>query len=352
MPKTVFVALSGGVDSSVSAAILKKQGYNVVGVHLRCFNVDGCAEKDAKDAERAAYQLEIPFYVFDLEKEYKEKVVEYMVRGYKSGTTPNPDVMCNKEIKFGLFFKKAMKLGADFVATGHYAQTKNGNLYEGLDNTKDQSYFLWTLTKKQLAKTLFPVGGLTKKQVRILAKKLGLHNATKKDSQGICFLGQVSIPEFLEQYIPNKKGDILNVEGQKIGTHKGAHYYTIGQRHGLGVGGFAVAHYVAAKNIRKNTITLAPEEHQLLYGKTATLEKVNLLEKKSKPPTPVFARIRYRQKIVEATLLKKSGHYQLVFKKPEKFIAIGQSAVFYKTAKLNGKKTRQLIGGGEIKVAV
>lgn len=340
--------MSGGVDSSVSAALLKEQGYTVIGVHLRCFNVDGCAEKDREDAERAAYELGIPFYVFDMEDEYKKRVVEYMVEGYKHGITPNPDVMCNKEIKFGLFFEKAMRLGADYVATGHYARVKEGKLFEGKDKQKDQSYFLWAIPKEQLKKVLFPIGDLEKTKVRERAKKYKLHNAEKKDSQGICFLGQVSIPEFLEKYIPNKKGDILSAEGIKIGTHKGAHYYTIGQRQGLGVGGFALAHYIAKKDIKKNTITLVPENSALLYGKTATLKHVNFLEKMNTFPITVSVRIRYRQKLVKATLEKEGKTYKLFFAEPEKYIAVGQSAVLYQSKKYSGKPAMQVIAGGEI----
>src|SRR6185436_232527 len=257
MKKTVFVGMSGGVDSSVTAGILKDQGYNVVGVHLRCWNVDGCAEQDAEDARRAAETLGIPFYVFDFEKEYRERVVEYMVQGYKSGITPNPDVACNQEIKFGMFFRRAMELGADYVATGHYVRLKSARLYSAKDHDKDQSYFLWTLTQKQLSHCLFPLGNLIKKtDVRKLAKKYKLPNAEKKDSQGICFLGQVSLPEFLEQFIPARKGVIVNSAGEEIGQHAGAHQFTIGQRKGLGVGGSPAPLYVAAKDIKKNIITL------------------------------------------------------------------------------------------------
>ena len=363
--------MSGGVDSSVTAGILKDKGYNVVGVHLRCWNVDGCAQQDAEDARRAAETLGIPFYVFDFEKEYRQKVVDYMVKGYKSGITPNPDVMCNQEIKFGMFYKRAMELGADYVATGHYVRlrtlrvhpvsprelrpilklamanwvTAQGShaLYAAKDGDKDQSYFLWTLTQQQLAHCLFPLGDLIKKtDVRRLAKKYKLPNAEKKDSQGICFLGQVSLPEFLDQFIPSRAGIIVNTTGKQIGNHKGSHYFTIGQRRGLGVGGSATPLYVAAKDIKKNIVTLAPEGDDSLYSKQITLTGMNFITpslkiRNSKLEIPVLARVRYRQPLFPATLKGKT----IVFSKPQKFVAIGQSAVFY-------DKRGCMLGGGII----
>jgi len=207
--RRVFVAMSGGVDSSVAALLLKEQGYNVTGVFIRCFNVDGCQENEVGDARRVAAYLEIPFYVFDFEKEYKKKVVKYMVEGYRQGITPNPDVMCNKEIKFGLFLEKALTMGADYIATGHYVRLATSHwgigLVAAVDANKDQSYFLWTLTQKQLKYCLFPIGDYLKLEVRGLARQVGLFNAAKKDSQGICFLGKVTIADFLKEYIPEKK---------------------------------------------------------------------------------------------------------------------------------------------------
>ncbi|MEK7062321.1 MAG: tRNA 2-thiouridine(34) synthase MnmA, partial [Patescibacteria group bacterium] len=234
--KTVFVAMSGGVDSSVAALLLNKQGYNVIGVFMRCYNLDGCSERDAEDARRVAEKLNIPFYVWDFEEEYKKKVVEYMVKGYKKGITPNPDVMCNREIKFGLFLEKALSMRADYVATGHYVRIKNYELgirggkkplfiihnllFIAKDTNKDQSYFLWTLTQKQLKHCLFPIGEYLKSEVRKIAKKAGLLTAEKKDSQGICFLGKVSLDDFLKNYIPEKRGDVLlalnSVKGDTI----------------------------------------------------------------------------------------------------------------------------------------
>ncbi len=362
--------MSGGVDSSVAAALLKtarlpdgSQGFNVVGAHLKCFNVDGCAAQDAEDARRAAEHLGIPFYTFDYEKEYKEKVVKYMIDGYKMGITPNPDVMCNKEIKFGLFYKKAMELGADFVATGHYvlkiATARGGvppskNLENGggknlklkiaHDRAKDQSYFLWALKPEQLKHCLFPIGDYTKPQVRKLAKKFGLHNAEKKDSQGICFLGQVSLPDFLRRYIRPKVGAIINDSGKVIGQHKGAHLYTIGQRH-LGLKNYELKiknkpdqkpFYVAEKDVKKNTVVVVEgENHPMLYKKEVVLANLNLFTKKI--PKTVFSRVRYRQSLSRAKIVGN----KLIFEKPVKFVAEGQSAVFY-------DKSGRMLGGGII----
>ncbi len=399
--KKVFVGLSGGVDSSVAAALLKKDGYDVVGIHLKCFNVDGCAAEDAEDACRAAEHLGIPFYAFDYEQEYKDLVVKYMVDGYKKGITPNPDVMCNKEIKFGLFYKKALEMGADFVATGHYVRLANSQkgvgystkskkslnpigytLLAARDKNKDQSYFLWTLKPEQLQHCLFPIGDYKKPQVRKLAEKFGLHNAAKKDSQGICFLGQVSLPDFLSRYIKPKKGDILlspslrlpsealAKEGAKrgnltenpsviaseakqsyeiIGTHNGAHFYTIGQRHGLDISQKPVAksqkgdtkpYYVSAKDVKKNIVVVAEgENNPALYQKEIELADVNLFTKKL--PKTVFARVRYRQPVSRATLTLNANRYTLSFAKPQKFVAPGQSAVFY-------DKKGVMLGGGII----
>ncbi|MGC9611094.1 MAG: tRNA 2-thiouridine(34) synthase MnmA, partial [Minisyncoccia bacterium] len=266
--KKVFVGMSGGVDSSVAAYLLKEQGYDVTGVFIRSFNIDGCAERDAEDARRVAAHLGIPFYTFDFEKEYKKEVVEYMVDGYRRGLTPNPDVMCNKEIKFGMFLKKALEMGADYIATGHYVRSSHSAPAQGVsgatpksypsqerwaslsvarDTNKDQSYFLWTLTQEQLKYCLFPIGEYLKPEVRAIARKVGLPTAEKKDSQGICFLGQVSLNKFLKDYIKPKKGPIVDTNGNKVGEHEGIFYYTIGQRHGIGAGGGGEPYYIADK---------------------------------------------------------------------------------------------------------
>jgi tRNA-specific 2-thiouridylase len=367
--KKVFVGMSGGVDSSVAAALLLRQGYEVIGAHMKCFNVDGCAEGDAEDARRVAEQLGIPFYTFDFEGEYKQRVVQYMIRGYKNGITPNPDVMCNKEIKFGLFLEKALALGADYVATGHYVrlvessglvgsgkrlQTTNYKLFIARDGNKDQSYFLWTLTQEQLKRCLFPIGGYKKPEVRKLAKKFGLMTAEKKDSQGICFLGQVGIQDFLKDYIPEKRGRVLNLAGEAIGYHRGAYFYTMGQRSGLNSGnwkrasreGDAKPFYVVSKDIKKNTITVAEgDTAEALYRREVNLVNLNLINliiHNSSFIIPVWARVRYRQPLQKATLeLKNLKTAKLIFDKPVKYVAEGQSAVFYSIK-------REMLGGGVI----
>ncbi len=377
--RSVFVGMSGGVDSSVAALLLKRAGYDVTGVFIKCYNIDGCAERDAEDARRVAGQIGIPFYVFDFEKEYKKKVVEYMIEGYRAGLTPNPDVMCNREIKFGLFLRRALKLGADYVATGHYvklltsprapakrvsgatpksysSRARRGSPLFALgiakDLNKDQSYFLWTLTQNELKHCLFPLGGLTKPEVRVLAKKAWLATAEKKDSQGICFLGMVDVKDFLKKYIKAKKGKVLASDGTVVGEHDGAAFYTIGQRHGFRLSSAVsrgvkdtLPHYVISKDVKKNTITVAEgSENPLLFRKNILLTGVNFVVP-LKAKTEVLARVRYRQSLSLATL-KKTGSkahptYELAFKKPQKYVAEGQSAVLY-------KKGGGLVGGGII----
>jgi len=346
MKKRVFVGMSGGVDSSVAAWLLKKRGYDVTGVFLRCFNLDGCAEKDSEDARRTAAYLNIPFYVFDLEKEYKDKVVEYMVGGYRRGLTPNPDVMCNKEIKFGLFLEKALVLGADYVATGHYVRFgRDGNFLAGKDLNKDQSYFLWTLTRKQLKHCLFPIGDYLKSEVRAMARRAGLPTAAKKDSQGICFLGNISMMDFLKSRLPIKSGKVIDVSGKTIGEHEGICFYTVGQRH-IGIKNYKSEAkgnqemkplYVAAKNLKNNVLMVAEGgDNPALYQKEIKLAETNFIDPtflssvRTAGGKMILARVRYRQPLAEAILRKRrDGEVRLIFEKPQKFVARGQSAVFY-----------------------
>ena len=272
MKKRVFVGLSGGVDSSVAALLLKQQGFEVVGVYMKNWSQDlpgmPCPWlDDYQDAKRIAVQLGIDFKMYDFETEYRHKVVDYMLDEFKAGRTPNPDIMCNQEVKFKLFLNTALDEGADFVATGHYARilraeerrTKNEEwgaaalLCTALDANKDQTYFLYRITQEALNRTLFPLGGLTKPQVRELAKKHNLVTATKKESMGICFVGKVGIKEFLQQYVESKPGAIIDQHGKEIGQHDGAIFYTIGQRHGLEVGG-GLPYYVTGKNMKKNEV--------------------------------------------------------------------------------------------------
>lgn len=384
--KKVFVGLSGGVDSSTAAFLLKKQGYEVVGVFLKCFNLDGCAERDAEDARRVAEHLKIPFYVFDFEEEYKIAVVGEMVRGYREGITPNPDVLCNREIKFGLFLKKALALGADYVATGHYVKLVTSNwkienwlpkklsvtsyqLQIAKDLNKDQSYFLYTLNQEDLKHCLFPLGNYKKPQVRKIAEQAGLSTAKKKDSQGICFLGQVNLEDFLKTYIPEKPGDIVTLDGQVIGQHKGSYFYTVGQRHGLDLkdkgkylkrGSEATKpFYVVAKDLEKNLVIVAEGElDEALYKKEVNLAQVVFVSPVTNYhlPITVYARVRYRQPLQKAELVisnQKSvigenreeklpiTNYRLLFAEPVKFVAEGQSAVFY-------DRRGHMLGGGII----
>ncbi len=365
--KTVFVGMSGGVDSSVTALLLKNQGYNAVGVFMRCYNLDGCAERDAEDARRVAEHIGIPFYVWDFEEEYKQRVVEYMIEGYRAGITPNPDVMCNREIKFGLFLEKALASGADFVATGHYVKIEKSagsgkadgavfKLFEASDPNKDQSYFLWMLGQRQLARCLFPIGGYKKPEVREIARRAGLPTAEKKDSQGICFLGKFSLDDFLRQYIPEHRGTLMTTAGEKIGEHSGAEFYTIGQRHidadfafpktgsTGGTGATRKPFYVASKDAATNTVVLAEgSDDPALYRSELELTQINFIS--GMPPEEILsvrARVRYRQPLSDATLSKlENGNYKLAFAAPQKFVAEGQSAVFY-TA------DGEMLGGGVI----
>ncbi|MDP3947448.1 MAG: tRNA 2-thiouridine(34) synthase MnmA [bacterium] len=399
--KTIFVAMSGGVDSSVAAALLKQRGFNVVGAFMRCVNLDGCAEQDAEDARRVAEHLGIPFYVFDFENEYRREVVDYMIEGYRKGVTPNPDVMCNKEIKFGLFLTKARALGADAIATGHYARLgvsverlavsekktktlppkadpplvetpKRYTLFVAKDKNKDQSYFLWTLTPEVLSRCLFPIGDYTKPEVRRMARRFGLPTAEKKDSQGICFLGKVSLCEFLKTRIPERLGAVVTTDGKKIGEHRGAWFYTIGQRH-IGVANRGIARtergttrtkdadplYVAAKDVKTNTLVVAEgNDNPALYRTKVTLADVSFI--RSLPSLirgnkgimenkiHVLARVRYRQPLAPATLVikrheirSKGSRYSLIFDRPQKFVASGQSAVLYSAR-------GEVLGGGVI----
>jgi len=375
--KKVFVGMSGGVDSSVAAMLLRDEGHDVVGVFMRCYNLDGCAERDAEDARRVAEHVGIPFYVWDFEQEYKDRVVRYMIEGYRAGITPNPDVMCNREIKFGIFLEKALATGADYVAMGHYVRLEEKNaeaydprapqgkvfsLFTAQDGNKDQSYFLWTLTQAQLAHCMFPLGEHVKPAVRAMARAAGLQTADKKDSQGICFLGQVTIADFLKQYIPERRGALVTTAGERIGEHSGTEFYTIGQRHldadftfpKTGGPGARAAFYVASKDAAANTVTLAEgSEHPALYKSEIEIANCNFIRTDGKFSVggssdenvgrlAVLARVRYRQPLSSAHLSRlKNGNCVLVFEKPQKFVASGQSAVWY-------SEEGEVVGGGVI----
>lgn len=336
--KTVYVGMSGGVDSSVAAALLKKQGFNVVGVFMRPWQPwPGLClwQADREDALRVASKLDIPLLTWDFSKEYKKEVGDYMIKEYRSGRTPNPDVACNKEIKFGLFLKKALSEGADFIATGHYVRIKGPNLYKAKDKNKDQSYFLWTLKEGQLKHCLFPIGDYTKPEVRIMAKKFGLSTYNKKDSQGVCFVGPLDMKKFLTRYIKNKKGKILDTEGNILGEHDGVFYYTIGQRHGLDLKDGQGPYYVIKKDLKRNLIYVGKEKN--LGSSVTKLSEINWINKAVKLPSELEVKIRYRSKSEKATLLKDGT---LKFLKSVRAITPGQSAVLYRGS--------QMIGGGII----
>jgi len=360
----VFVGLSGGVDSAVSAALLKKAGYDVHGVFIRVWQPDWITcnwKEDRIEAMRVAAHLDIPFTTLDLEKEYKKEVIDYMIAEYKAGRTPNPDVMCNRYVKFGAFWNWAKENGADFIATGHYSRigerrTENGasavfSLLAGKDKNKDQSYFLWTLNQNDLRHILFPVGHLQKDTVRKLAKKFKLPNADRKDSQGLCFIGKVDVKDFLKHYIDSNPGDVLNENGTVIGNHPGSELFTIGERHG-----FAITektpndspYYVTKKDVAQNTITVSNKDssEQTHSRKIVQLKKVNWVSDSApliKGPArfPLQARGRYRQVLVKCRIIEATNSTATIeFEKPQDTLTPGQSLVIY--------KGEECLGGGII----
>ncbi|MGH7157291.1 MAG: tRNA 2-thiouridine(34) synthase MnmA [Candidatus Saccharimonadales bacterium] len=333
--KTVYVGLSGGVDSSVSAALLKEQGYNVVGAYMKNWTKDlpgmPCPWKeDFQDAKRVAVQLGIDFKVYDFEKQYRQKVVEYMLDGFKAGFTPNPDIMCNQEIKFKLFLHAVQNDGADYIATGHYARVKDGHLLMAKDANKDQTYFLYRVDAKAFEKTLFPLGNYTKPQVRELAKKFKLVTADKKESMGICFVGKVGIKDFLKQYVKEKPGPIIDQAGREVGRHEGALFYTIGQRHGLDVGG-GLPYYLVGKDIKKNEVYVTTDlQDERLWGRDLNLTSIHWINSKPQKDAKLMLRIRHRAKLVPVKILNKSSNsMQAELKDEVRALTPGQSAVFY-----------------------
>jgi len=336
--KKVYVAMSGGVDSSVAAALLKKRGYAVTGVFMKPWQPEGVEclwKQDREDAMRVAASLGIPLLTWDFSKEYKKEVADYMIREYRAGRTPNPDVMCNKHIKFGLFLKKALKEGADNIATGHYVRRVGKKLLAAEDKNKDQSYFLWTLTPEQLQHCLFPVGDYIKPEIRKLAKKFNLPVYAKKDSQGVCFIGPLDMEDFLKNYIKPKTGPIIDQSDNKVGEHSGNWYYTIGQRHGLNISNGNGPYYVTGKDLKKNIVYVGREED--LLTKEAKVTELNWLNLEASLPSKVEVKIRYRTRS-EKAVLDKNG--LLKFLKPQRAITSGQSAVFYRGS--------ELLGGGII----
>lgn len=389
--KRVVVGLSGGVDSSVAAYRLKEQGYEVIGVFMKNWHDDSVTIskecpwlEDSNDAMLVAEKLGIPFQVLDLSETYKDRIVNYMFSEYEKGRTPNPDVLCNREIKFDVFLDKALQLGADFVATGHYVRKTskeiNGetiySLLSGVDNNKDQSYFLCQLSQEQLAKSLFPIGELQKDEVRKIARAQGLVTAEKKDSQGLCFIGKVKLPDFLQQQLQPKKGDIVIIprsyyddkpskvtdgvalgdltylsqkfhykkaDGTVIGQHDGAHYFTKGQRKGIGVGGFKEPLFVLDTDVKENIIYVGEgKNHPGLYRSALFVKDEDIhwlredLALDNNEELAVTARIRYRQPLEKATLYKSENGMFVVFNDPQSAIAEGQFVAWYSDDELLG----------------
>ncbi|MHB8831395.1 MAG: tRNA 2-thiouridine(34) synthase MnmA [Patescibacteria group bacterium] len=346
----VLVALSGGVDSSVAAALLLRQGYDVTGAFIKNWSDTKDVQSgecqwrgERRDAMRVAATLGIQFLTFDFEKQYRRLVVKALYDGYAAGLTPNPDVLCNEYVKFGLFWDKAKKLGFDMMATGHYAIVKNSKLYRGKDPDKDQSYFLYRIKHEALAHTFFPIGNITKSQVRSLAKKFKLPVADKPDSQGICFIGKVDFGDFLSKKIKSKPGEIVTPEGEVIGQHQGLHNYTIGQRHKIKVADNH-AWYVADKDVKNNRLVVVDsEDHPWLLAKQLVLGDLHWI--KGKPPkasTKVLIQARYRQKPVPGVLRGiDSNKATIALKAPIKAAALGQSAVVY--------QGQECLGGGVIR---
>ncbi|MFF2480488.1 tRNA 2-thiouridine(34) synthase MnmA [Paenibacillus sp. NPDC058071] len=341
----VVVGMSGGVDSSVTALLLKQEGYDVVGIFMKNWDdtdeFGHCtAEEDAEDVRRVCDQIGIPYYTVNFEKQYFDKVFTYFLDEYKRGRTPNPDVMCNREIKFGDFLQKANELGADYLATGHYARverTADGEtkLLRGVDGNKDQTYFLSALNQQQLAKAMFPIGHLPKPEVRRIAAEAGLYTAKKKDSTGVCFIGERNFKEFLGHYLPAQPGDMIDVRsGEKKGRHDGLMYYTLGQRQGLGIGGSGNGEpwFVADKDLERNVLYVVQgEDHPSLYSVGLTASGFNWIGPTS--PDQTFhcsAKFRYRQQDQGVTVtLLPNGEANIVFDKPQKAITPGQAVVLY-----------------------
>ena len=356
--KTVVVGLSGGVDSSVAALLLKEQGYNVIGLYMNNWEeTDACGactgEEDFADVRRVANKIGIPYYSVNFAKEYMDRVFSYFLSEYAAGRTPNPDVLCNREIKFRDFKEKAKELGADYIATGHYCDILHDKgvhyLLKAKDQTKDQTYFLNQLSQEQLDGVLFPLGKLNKTEVRKIAVENGLATAAKKDSTGICFIGERNFRNFLSKYLPAKKGDIITTDGKKIGEHMGLMYYTLGQRRGLNIGGQkgddGGRWFVIEKDIKNNILYVAHGSEEKLYSKGLITNKVNWIP--FAPETKEFkctAKFRYRQPEQGCTVKINDGFIQVDFDEKQRAITEGQFAVFY-----SGDKC---IGGGVIEKAI
>jgi tRNA-specific 2-thiouridylase len=341
--KRVFVGVSGGVDSSVTALLLKLYGYDVTGVFIKTWQPEWieCTWRDERrDAMRVCAHLEIPFIELDLESVYKQGVADYMIAEYRAGRTPNPDVMCNREVKFGIkktsdasqggFLQFALEQGVDYVATGHYAQNYNTRLFKGIDPAKDQSYFLWTLTNEQLQHILFPVGHLPKSATRKIASWYRLPTATKKDSQGICFIGAIDMKEFLKHYIGEQSGNVLDESGKVIGYHDGALFFTLGERHGFTItskGNHDAPYYIIAKDIAHNTITVSQNTQPIQQNQVITL--INCVWREPILDKSYTAQIRYHGELKSCRIKQLSDNYTVIFDEQDKTLSPGQSIVVY-----------------------
>ncbi|MHA7964064.1 tRNA 2-thiouridine(34) synthase MnmA [Paenibacillus sp. CAU 1782] len=356
----VVVGMSGGVDSSVAALLLKQQGYDVIGIFMKNWDdtdeFGHCtAEEDSEDVRRVCDKIGIPYYTVNFERQYFDKVFTYFLDEYKRGRTPNPDVMCNREIKFGDFLNKALELNADYLATGHYARVERAadgtvKLLRGVDSGKDQTYFLSALSQEQLQKAMFPIGHLPKSEVRRIAEEAGLHTAKKKDSTGVCFIGERNFKQFLSGYLPAQPGDMIDIaSGEKKGRHDGLMYYTLGQRQGLGIGGSGTGSgepwFVADKDLEKNILYVVQgERHSSLYSQSLSASGLNwIVPRQDAKPLSCTAKFRYRQPDQEVeVIMEDDGTAHIVFANPQKAITPGQAVVLY-----NGE---ECLGGGTIDI--
>ncbi|WP_210366953.1 tRNA 2-thiouridine(34) synthase MnmA [Bacillus sp. REN3] len=348
----VVVGMSGGVDSSVAALLLKEQGYDVIGIFMKNWddtdeNGVCTATEDYEDVIRVCNQIGIPYYAVNFEKQYWDKVFTYFLDEYRAGRTPNPDVMCNKEIKFKAFLEHAMNLGADYLATGHYARVEDRDgerkMLRGVDENKDQTYFLNQLSQSQLEKVLFPIGNLEKSRVREIAKEANLATAGKKDSTGICFIGERNFKEFLGNYLPAQPGNMETMAGEIKGKHDGLMYYTIGQRQGLGIGGAGEPWFVVGKDLERNVLLVEQGFHnELLYSDSIIAVDISFVSDRPKPKAfECTAKFRYRQPDNEVTVeLQDDGTAKVIFKEPIRAVTPGQAVVFY-----DGE---ECLGGGTI----
>lgn len=350
--KRVVIGMSGGVDSSVAAYLLKEQGYDVIGIFMKNWddtdeNGVCTATEDYDDVIKVCNQIGIPYYAVNFEKQYWDKVFTYFLDEYKAGRTPNPDVMCNKEIKFKAFLEHALALGADYLATGHYARVeeRDGNvrMLRGMDNNKDQTYFLNQLTQEQLKHVLFPIGELEKKRVREIALEQGLATATKKDSTGICFIGERDFKTFLSGFLPAQPGNMETMDGKVVGKHDGLMYYTIGQRHGLGIGGAGDPWFVVGKDLKRNVLFVGQNaQNEALYSTSLIADQVSFTTPEQKPQEfRCTAKFRYRQQDTGVTVkLLDNNRAEVIFDEPVRSITPGQAVVFY--------QGDECLGGGTI----